>query len=79
MEEFVKILKEIIFLEREIESSKIELALKSDFNIVDAFKMLDIRSAGAISQDDMKLGLCHNLNFNAFDSDDIYMLFRRFD
>ena len=79
LEEFVKILKEIIFLEREIESSKIELALKSDFNIIDAFKMLDIRGAGAISQEDMKMGLCHNLNFSSFDSDDIYMLFRRFD
>ena len=41
LEEFIKALKEIIFAEREVESTKIELALKSDFNIIDAFKMLD--------------------------------------
>ena len=41
LEEVVKALKEIIFAERELESAKIELALKSDFNIVDAFKMMD--------------------------------------
>ena len=37
MEEFVKALKEIIFSEREVENAKIELALKSEFNIIDAF------------------------------------------
>lgn len=41
LEEFVRALKDIVFAEREVESAKIELALKSDFNIVDAFKMLD--------------------------------------
>ena len=34
-------IKDIVFAEREVESAKIELALKSDFNIVDAFKMFD--------------------------------------
>ena len=79
LEEFVKTLKEIIFLEREIEQNKIENALKSDFNVIDAFKMLDVRQSGAISPDDLKIGLSHNLNFADFDNDDIYMLFRRFD
>lgn len=37
MEEFVKLVKDVIFTEREVESAKIELALKSDFNITDAF------------------------------------------
>ena len=37
MEEFVRALKEIIFSEREVENAKIELALKSEFNIIDAF------------------------------------------
>lgn len=37
LEEFIKSIKDIIFAEREVESAKIELALKSDFNIVDAF------------------------------------------
>ncbi len=50
LEEFIKALKEIIFAEREVESTKIELALKSDFNIIDAFKMIDARGAGSLTQ-----------------------------
>jgi len=57
MEEFVRAMKDIVFAEREVESAKIELALKSDFNIVDAFKMFDRRGIGAISQTDIKEGL----------------------
>ena len=49
IEEFVRVLKEIIYVEREVESAKIELALKSDFNIFDAFKLYDTRGAGSIS------------------------------
>jgi hypothetical protein len=37
LEEFIAVVREMIFAEREVESAKIELALKSDFNIVDAF------------------------------------------
>ena len=72
-------LKEIIFAEREVESAKIELALKSDFNIVDAFKMLDMRCAGVLTQQDLIEGLKRNLGFIDFASDDIHLLFRRFD
>ena len=75
----MKCLKEVIFLEREVEQNKIELALKSDFNIVDAFKMFDVRGSGSINPDDLKIGLNHNLDYTPFNSDDIYMLFRRFD
>ena len=42
-------LKEIIFLERDLESAKIELALKSDFNLLDAFRMLDFRAHGSFT------------------------------
>ena len=75
----IKSMKEIIFAEREVESAKIELALKSDFNIVDAFKMMDLRAAGSISQQDLKDGLQKNLGFMDFTNDDIYLIFRRFD
>jgi len=42
-------LKDIIFLERELEACKIELALKPDFNLLDAFKMLDTAYMGYLS------------------------------
>ena len=47
--EFAKVLKDNIFLERELESAKIEAALKPDFNLLDAFKMFDCRGHGNIS------------------------------
>ncbi len=39
----------MIFLERELESAKIELTLKNDFNLLDAFKMFDTRVVSNIS------------------------------
>jgi hypothetical protein len=41
--ELINVLREIVFLEREVESAKIDLALKSDFNLKDAFRMFDSR------------------------------------
>ena len=37
IEELVKLMKDVICAEREVESAKIELALKSDYNLIDAF------------------------------------------
>lgn len=39
--EVAKIFKDTIFLERELESAKIEVALKPDFNLLDLFRLLD--------------------------------------
>ena len=36
-------------MERELESAKIELSLKPDFNLLDAFKMLDHQNKGWVS------------------------------
>lgn len=47
--EFSKVLKDNIFLERELESARIEAALKNDFNLLDAFKIFDSRGTGNIS------------------------------
>lgn len=79
MEEFVKTVKEIIFQEREVESAKIELALKSDFNLTDAFNQIDLSRSGSISQADLREGLMRNLGFIDFTSDDLQMLYKRFD
>ena len=38
-----EILKDCVFLEREVETAKIELALRTDFNLLDAFRMFDTR------------------------------------
>ena len=46
-----------MFIEREVESAKIELALKSDFNLYDMFKMFDMKGIGQITQSDLTKGL----------------------
>ena len=79
LEEFTKALKEIVFSEREVESAKIELALKSDFNLFDAFRMFDFKGAGEVSAQDLSDGLARHLLFNDYTSDDIYLVFRRLD
>lgn len=47
--EIAKVFKDTIFLERELESAKIELCLKPDFNLGDTFKLLDVRNRGYIT------------------------------
>ena len=46
-------MKDSIFLERELESAKIELALKPDFNLLDLFRLLDPLSKGYFSSTDL--------------------------
>lgn len=56
--EVAKIFKDSIFLERELESAKIELSLKPDFNLLDLFRILDPTAKGYINASD----LLENLN-----------------
>lgn len=77
--ELAQALKEIIFLERELESSKIDLALKSDFNLMDAFRLFDSRGYNFLSAEDLVHGLHNALDFTQFSQDDIYLLLRRAD
>ena len=77
--EFSKVLKDNIFLERELESARIEAALKNDFNLLDAFKIFDSRGTGNISVQDVITALREILGFTQFTHDDVYLLFRRHD
>jgi hypothetical protein len=78
-QEFSKILKDNIFLERELESARIETSLKPDFNLLDAFKIVDTKGIGNVTVQDITQSLKEVLNFNEFSHDDVYLLFRRFD
>lgn len=42
-------LREHVLLERELEDAKINLAIKPDFNLFDAFKIFDLNSNGYVS------------------------------
>jgi len=51
-ENLIRELKEIIYAERLVESSKIELALKSDFNLLDCFRLFDVQNRGSYNVTD---------------------------
>ena len=55
--ELVKGLYDIIREERDLETSKINLARRSDFNLYDAFKIFDVTSKGYITIADLREGL----------------------
>lgn len=69
----------MVMLEREVESAKIELALKSDFNLYDFFSALDVKGNGTLTQQDLKIGLECSYRFMDFNMDDVFMFFKRFD
>lgn len=72
--------KTIVFIERDIESAKIDLALKSDFNLIDAFRLFDMNANGYITQQDLVDGLQRNLDFGeCVNQVDIALFFKRFD
>ena len=72
--------KTLVFIERDIESMKIDLALKSDFNLIDAFRLFDVNACGSISKQDLVDGLQMNLNFGeAISPVDVALLYKRMD
>ncbi len=71
------VFKELINLEREVEFVKQDLALRPDFNLMDAFRLFDNRAKGIITVKEFE-----NI-FRAFDlypeKSDLYLLIKRLD
>lgn len=71
------IFKEFISLEREVEFAKQDLALRSDFNLMDSFRLFDKKGKGQITVKEVEKV------FNEFDlypaKDDLYLLIKRLD
>lgn len=81
-----------IFKERELETIKIELIKKPDFNLIDLYKLLDWRSQGFLSPSDILQSLKAYLNYstrlgdwqsetqvNTKQQHMFYLLYRRYD
>lgn len=73
----VEVLKQQIGMEREAERQRQELALCADFNLMDVFKFFDRRGTGAVSQEDLEVGL-HELRVQAR-PDELALLLAHFD
>lgn len=76
-ENFVQFLRETLDIESEVERAKCDLALRSDFNVEDAFRIFELDCRGYLTDLDLKYGL------NALDifptNEEINLLVRRFD
>lgn len=53
----VRALKKQIDLEKEVEDVKQSLALKSDFNLLDAFRFIDRKARGFVSRIELEIAL----------------------
>lgn len=72
----MSILVEMVRFEKEIERVKIDLVTKDDFNLIDAFGVLDVQGKGFITPTELReslldLGLRVNI-------DEVHLVFDRF-
>ena len=75
--QFNNLLQLLMDGEKEIECNKIDLALKSDFNCEDAFRIFEKDGRGFLTKEDLKDGF-NLLNLNLNDKD-INLIMKRFD
>lgn len=76
-EHLANALKEQIELDKELENVKVDLALRRDFNLFDAFKFFDLEGNGSITKKDLKDGINEFGSFPT--SDELYLVMRKFD
>jgi hypothetical protein len=75
-----KIFKDTIFMERELESAKIELCLKPDFNLGDAWKMLDWQGKGYVNSEDLERFVNQEIGGElGINRDDVYLFMKRYE
>ena len=70
-------IQEIMSAESQIEKAKIDLALRTDFNVEDAFRIFELDGRGIVTEADLKYGLSQ-LDIYAT-TNDIKLLMRRAD
>jgi Ca2+-binding EF-hand superfamily protein len=75
--QLARALKEQADLDRDLENLKNELSLKSDYNLLDAFRFFDQEGRGFITKTELRFG------FNEFGlyptSDECYLIMRKYD
>lgn len=75
--QLARALKEQIDLDKDLEDAKNQLVLKSDFNLLDAFRHFDRDSRGYITKNELKEGFNY---FGVFPTNEqVYLVLRKFD
>ena len=74
----MKVFKDFIFLQRDLETAKIELALKPDFNLVQSFQELDTQSRGWIYGEQLSEGL-ERQGMGKVSREELFLFMKKFD
>lgn len=75
--QFVDYLKMVMDAESKVERAKIDLALRADFNVEDAFRVFELDGRGFLTEEDLKYGL--NVLEIYPTCSDVRLLMKRFD
>jgi len=69
-------LAEILSLEKDLEVMKINLSLRSDFNLIEAFSLLDRNCQSSVTRTELRAAL-EDLHAY-FSEDDLHLVFARY-
>lgn len=73
----IQTLKQFIALDKDLETTKQDLTLKSDFNLLDFFRTFDITNHGAVSCREFEAGL---IKYGIYpNKEELHLLFKRLD
>ena len=76
-QKFIDYIKQLMQAESKIEQMKIDISIRNDFNVEDAFRIFELNDRGFITEDDLKYGL------NTLDiyptAPETHLLLKRFD
>ena len=76
-DKFFEFIRNLIYYENELDRSKVDLAIRNDFNVEDSFRLFEIEGRGYITELDFKYGLN---KINIFPtSEEIRLVFKRYD
>ena len=70
-------LREHLYMEKDLEKAKINLAIKPDFNIFDAFRIFDLNGNGYLTTSELKIGLQEIGVYAGYEEVDLF--FKRYD
>lgn len=73
---FLRVLHEILQCDKDVEFAKINLSLREDFNLIDAFGMLDIDARGSLTPQELHVAL-NRLEIR-ITQEDCHLLFLRY-
>eukprot|EP00331_Platyophrya_macrostoma_P021349 CAMPEP_0176446816 /NCGR_PEP_ID=MMETSP0127-20121128/24576_1 /TAXON_ID=938130 /ORGANISM="Platyophrya macrostoma, Strain WH" /LENGTH=546 /DNA_ID=CAMNT_0017832973 /DNA_START=42 /DNA_END=1682 /DNA_ORIENTATION=- len=76
-EQLIRFFREFINLEKEVELTKQDLALRTDFNLFDAYRLFDQKGRGLISVNEIEQGF-QDLEIYP-NKEDVYLFIKRFD